>query len=72
MARRSLLTGDERRRLFELSMDDREVARHYTLSADDLKWPGALIAEISATFWNICERGLFGVLRLTVALNVAV
>lgn len=38
MARRSLLTGDERRRLFELSMDDREVARHYTLSADDLKW----------------------------------
>ena len=38
MARRSLLTGDERRRLFELPVDDREVARHYTLSADDLKW----------------------------------
>ena len=26
MARRSLLTGDERRRLFELPVDDREVA----------------------------------------------
>ena len=38
MARRSLLTGDERRRLFELPVDDREVARYYTLSADDLKW----------------------------------
>jgi hypothetical protein len=38
MARRSLLTGDERRRLFELPVDDREVARHYTLSAGDLKW----------------------------------
>jgi TnpA family transposase len=38
MARRSLLTGDERRRLFELPVDDREVARHYTLSAEDLKW----------------------------------
>jgi TnpA family transposase len=38
MARRSLLTGDERRRLFDLPVDDREVARHYTLSAGDLKW----------------------------------
>ena len=38
MARRSLLTGDERRRLFDLPVDDREVARHYTLSPDDLKW----------------------------------
>ena len=38
MARRSLLTADERRRLFELPVDDREVARHYTLSAEDLKW----------------------------------
>jgi hypothetical protein len=33
-----LLAGDERRRLFELAIDDREVARHYKLSADDLKW----------------------------------
>ena len=38
MARRSLLTGDERRRLFDLPVDDRGVARHYTLSAGDLKW----------------------------------
>ena len=38
MARRSLLTGDERRRLFDLPVDDRDVARHYTLSPDDLKW----------------------------------
>jgi len=38
MARRSLLTGDERRRLFELPVDGRDVARHYTLSAGDLKW----------------------------------
>ena len=38
MARRSLLTGDERRRLFEPPVTDREVARCYTLSPDDLKW----------------------------------
>ena len=38
MARRSLLSGDERRRLFDLPVDDRGVARHYTLSPDDLKW----------------------------------
>ncbi len=38
MARRSLLTGDERRRLFEAPVTDREVARCYTLSPDDLKW----------------------------------
>jgi hypothetical protein len=30
MARRSLLTGADRRRLFELPVGDREVARHYT------------------------------------------
>jgi hypothetical protein len=28
-----LLTGDERRRLFELPADDREVARHHKLLA---------------------------------------
>jgi len=38
MARRSLLTGDERRRLFEPPVTDREVARFYTLSLDDLRW----------------------------------
>lgn len=38
MARRSLLTGDERRRLFEPPVTDREVARCYTLVPDDLKW----------------------------------
>lgn len=38
MARRSLLTGDERRRLFEPPVTDREVARCYTLSPDDLRW----------------------------------
>ena len=55
MARRSLLTGDERRRLFELPVDDREVARCYTLSLDDLKWIDARHGpanqlEHSATF----------------------
>jgi len=38
MARRSLLTGDERRRLFEPPVTDREVARCYTLAPDDLRW----------------------------------
>ena len=38
MARRSLLTGDERRKLFEPPVTDREVARCYTLSPGDLKW----------------------------------
>lgn len=38
MARRSLLTGDERRRLFEPPVTDREVARCYTLAPDDLQW----------------------------------
>ena len=38
MARRSLLTGDERRRLFEPPVTDREVARCYTFSAEDLEW----------------------------------
>ena len=38
MARRSLLTGDERRRLFEPPVTDREVARFYTLSPVDLEW----------------------------------
>ena len=38
MARRSLLTGDERRKLFEPPVTEREVARFYTLSPDDLNW----------------------------------
>ncbi|PZR31084.1 Tn3 family transposase [Caulobacter segnis] len=38
MARRSLLTGDERRRLFEPPVTVREVARFYTLSPVDLEW----------------------------------
>ena len=38
MARRTLLTGDERHRLFDPPVTDREVARYYTLSPDDLKW----------------------------------
>jgi len=38
MARRSLLTGDERRKLFEPPVTDREVARCYSLSAEDLDW----------------------------------
>ena len=38
MARRSLLTADERRRLFEPPVTDREVARFYTLSLEDLRW----------------------------------
>jgi TnpA family transposase len=33
-----LLTGDERRRLFEPPVTDREVARCYTFSAEDLEW----------------------------------
>jgi TnpA family transposase len=38
MARRSLLTGGERRKLFEPPVADREVARCYTLSPEDLRW----------------------------------
>lgn len=38
MARRSLLTGDERRRLFEPPVTDREVAQRYTLSPEELRW----------------------------------
>jgi hypothetical protein len=38
MARRTLLTGDDRHRLFDPPVTDREVARHHTLSPDDLEW----------------------------------
>lgn len=38
MARRSLLTGDERQKLFAPPVTDREVARCYTFSAEDLEW----------------------------------
>lgn len=38
MARRSLLTAEERRRLFGVPTDEREIIRHYTLSPDDLEW----------------------------------
>ena len=38
MARQTLLTGDERHRLFDPPVTDREVARHQTLSPDDLEW----------------------------------
>lgn len=38
MARRSLLTGEERRRLFEPPTSDREIATPYTLSLEELDW----------------------------------
>ena len=38
MARQTLLTGDERHRLFDPPVTDREVARFYTLFPDDLEW----------------------------------
>ena len=38
MARRSLLTGEERRKLFEPPTSDCEIATRYTLSPDDLDW----------------------------------
>ena len=38
MARRSLLTAEERRRLFEPPTSDREIATRYTLSPEDLDW----------------------------------
>ncbi|MBC7576856.1 MAG: DUF4158 domain-containing protein [Tardiphaga sp.] len=38
MARRTLLTGDERQRLFDPPVTDRELARDYTLSPDVLEW----------------------------------
>ncbi|MBQ1562869.1 MAG: DUF4158 domain-containing protein [Caulobacter sp.] len=38
MARRSLLTGEERRRLFEPPTSDREIATRYTLSLEELDW----------------------------------
>ena len=38
MGRRSLLTAEERRRLFGLPTDEQEIIRHYTLTPTDLEW----------------------------------
>lgn len=38
MARRSLLTAEERRRLFEPPTHHHEIAACYTFSPDDLDW----------------------------------
>ena len=37
MGRRELLTDDERRLLFGIPVDEASLARHYTLSADDIE-----------------------------------
>ena len=40
MARRRLLTRDERRRLFDLPSDETAIIGHYTLSAEDIEFVG--------------------------------
>lgn len=37
MARRRLLTGEERRRLFDIPHDETTIVSHYTLAAEDLE-----------------------------------
>ena len=37
MARRRLLTGEERRRLFDIPHDETAIVGHYTLAAEDLE-----------------------------------
>lgn len=40
MARRQLLTVDERRRLFDPPADETAIIRHYTLSSEDMELAG--------------------------------
>jgi len=40
MARRRLLTGEERRRLFDIPDDETAIVGHYTLAAEDLELVG--------------------------------
>lgn len=40
MARRRLLTGEERRRLFDIPHDETAIVGHYTLAAEDLELVG--------------------------------
>src|SRR3546814_6474751 len=40
MARRRLLTGDERRRLFDPPVQETAIIGHYTLSAEDVELVG--------------------------------
>ena len=40
MARRQLLTGDERRRLFDPPADDTAIIGHYTHSSEDMELAG--------------------------------
>src|SRR3546814_7109706 len=40
MARRRLLTGDERRRLFDPPVQETAIIGHYTLSAEDVEFVG--------------------------------
>ena len=40
MARRRLLTGEERRRLFDIPGDETAIVAHYPLSTEDLELVG--------------------------------
>lgn len=40
MARRRLLTGEERRRLFDIPDDETAIVAHYTLGTEDLELVG--------------------------------
>jgi hypothetical protein len=63
MSRRKLLTEDERRQLFGVPVDEASLAKHYTLSPEDLELllakRGAhniLGATAAASRFRIAER----------------
>ena len=51
MARRRLLTGDERRRLFDPPVQETAIIGHYTLSAEDVELVGAAMVQQIASVW---------------------
>lgn len=51
MARRRLLTGDERRRLFDPPVQETAIIGHYTLLRKMLNWLGAAMVQQIASVW---------------------
>jgi hypothetical protein len=57
MGRRELLTEDERTLLFGVPVDEAGLARHYTLTPDDLE---LLLAKRGGGIWKRSARLLIG------------
>ena len=48
MPRRTLLSSEQRTRLFGIPTEAAEVAKHYVLSAEDWRWCGPSAVQIIA------------------------